>query len=86
MKFFQAAAIALLLCSCATSPKVLDVSPVKPADPEPPAEAMVLCAKPGQLEDASFGAVVRKLHEALGLLDECASKHKQLVEYEQRKK
>lgn len=51
---------------------------VEPVERTKPSEGLVECAKPGPLEDSSFGAVVRKLSETLGLLDECASKQEQL--------
>lgn len=47
-----------------------------------PAEAMVKCPGLAGLEDDSFGAVVRKLNEVLGLYKDCASRHGQLVDYE----
>lgn len=71
----------LLVSGCKSAPAVRDVSPVEPAKRTPPAEAMVPCAKPSGLEDQSFGAVVRKLSEALGLLDECSSKHDELRKF-----
>lgn len=81
MKAFAALVLVCLLAGCKTAPVVVDRAPVEPAKPTPPAEALVPCARPGGLEDQSFGAVVRKLSEVLGLLDECASKHQELSDF-----
>ena len=72
------------LAGCKTAPIVKDVSPVEPVRAKPSAEAMVECQRASGLEDDSFGAVVRKLSEVLGLLDECASKHGELRDYIKR--
>lgn len=82
MKTLSVVVVALLCASCTTAPvRVQSVEPVKPPDHLPSAEALVECQRPGPLEDNSFGAVVRKLSETLGLLDECASKHQELSEF-----
>ena len=83
MRSYAILVLGLLAGGCATTgEKVVSIQPVQPAEAKPPAEALVSCVKPGKLEDQSFGAVVRKLSEALGLLDECASKHEQLKRFE----
>lgn len=84
MKTLSAIMLCLMLVACKSNPaKINQISgeTVKPAPRTPPAEAMVECAKPGKLSDNSFGSVVRKLSEAIGLLDECASKQKQQKEW-----
>lgn len=81
MKTFLCVLLVCLLAGCKTAPVVVDRAPVDPPRPTPPAEALVPCARPGGLEDQSFGAVVRKLSEVLGLLDECASKHQELKDF-----
>lgn len=76
------ATLAAVLAGCQSRPVVVeDRALVEPPRPLPAAEALVPCAKPSGLEDKSFGAVVRKLSEVLGLLDECSSKHKELKEF-----
>lgn len=73
--------LAVLLCSCKTTPNVIDAQEVQPPARIPPAEALVECDRSVGLDDDSFGAVVRALSRALGLLEECASKQKELREY-----
>lgn len=69
-------------CASKTArPVQVSAEAVEPPPRAQPAESMVECRKPGQLEDGSFGAVVRKLSEAIGLLDECASKQKHLSDW-----
>ena len=85
MKTMLTLGLALLLSACATTgakpgPELPRVERV------PPADALVLCERATALEDDSFGAVVRKLAEVAGLLEDCASKHGQLVDFEKSKK
>lgn len=82
MKTLSVVVVALLCASCTTAPvRVQSVEPVEPPEHLPSAEALVECQRPGPLEDRSFGAVVRKLSETLGLLDECESKRAELGEF-----
>jgi len=74
--------LCLMMAGCATQKGVVQQpAPVEPPQRTPPAEALVVCERPGALEDASFGSVVRKLSQALSLLVECESKRKQLADF-----
>lgn len=76
MKICPAIAIVLALTACQSVPEKPPVP--ETVDRQPPAEAMVKCPKVQPLEDDTFGAVVRKLHEVLGLYGECSSKRDEL--------
>jgi hypothetical protein len=74
--------LVIFLAGCAgRKALVVETAPVQPPQRTPPAEALVVCERPGALEDKSFGGVVRKLSQALSLLTECESKRKQLAEF-----
>lgn len=76
--------IIVLMPGCATKGSTVQQVSAQSVEPPPrvkPVESMVDCAKPAALEDGSFGAVVRKLSEALGMLDECAGKQKHLGDW-----
>lgn len=47
----------------------------------PPAEAMVACPSLGQLDDDTFGAVVRKLGEVSEAYKLCEQKRKELKDF-----
>ena len=84
MKTITAIFLAMMLAACQTTgskQNQISGDTVKPTPRAQPVEAMVPCKKPAPLEDKSFGAVVRKLSETLGLLDECASKQEQEAEW-----
>lgn len=66
-----------LITGCKSTPVLVD-APTVTVERVSPAEALVECSKPGPLAGDTFGHVVRKLHEALGMLDECSSKQREL--------
>lgn len=78
------ALVALATLAGCTTVRPIDTAPVLPPERTPPAEAMVACQQPEPMEDNSFGSVVRKLTEALGLLEQCSSKQKELKEFLER--
>lgn len=69
----------LLLFGCAHTSKVIPETPQKPR--ERPVEAMLVCVPTTELTSVAFGAVVRKLNEAVTNEQVCRSKHAQLVEW-----
>lgn len=84
MKKIIAIAIVVMLCGCQTTKTktpVIDASVVESAPRTPPADAIVECDKVAALEDDSFGALLRKFNELLGVQEQCASKHKQLIDF-----
>lgn len=81
MKTLSLILIFALLASCKTVPPVVHVVPDVKATRTPPAAAMAECPKAKKLDDSSFGAVVRKLQEVIGLLDECSSKQGELSNF-----
>lgn len=83
MKIALTIALAAILAGCNTI-RPVQVDPVQPPERTPPAEALVSCQKPDQLEDNSFGAVVRKLTQTVSLLNECESKRKELQDFLER--
>lgn len=72
--------LAGFLASCQSVP-TKDPAPDVRVDRHPPADVLVKCPALAALEDDSFGAVVRKLHEVLGLYKDCASRHSDLVDF-----
>lgn len=54
---------------------------VQPAKRQPPAGAMVACPALGELDDETFGAVVRKLGSASEAYKLCEQKRKELQEF-----
>lgn len=75
--------IIALLSGCQTRQVLVD-APVAEVERVAPQEALVRCPKAGPLTDTSFGSVVRKLHEVLGLYDQCSSKHGELADFIER--
>lgn len=73
---------ALLSTGCATTKvKPEAVVVVQPAKRQPPAGAMVPCPALGELDDETFGAVVRKLGSASEAYKLCEQKRRELQEF-----
>lgn len=73
---------AILSTGCATTKvKPEAVVVVQPAKRQPPAGAMVPCPALGELDDETFGAVVRKLGSASEAYKLCEQKRRELQEF-----
>lgn len=72
-----------LLAGCASKGMVKPeaVVVVQPTKRVPPAEAMRACPAPGELDDATFGAVVRKLGSVSELYKQCEQRRRELQEF-----
>lgn len=83
MKTIALALLAVVLASgCASRPvKPEAVVVIKPAPRVPPATAMQACPELSELDDATFGAVVRKLGDVASLYRLCEQRRKELQEF-----
>lgn len=76
------ASTAILSTGCASRPvKPEAVVVVQPTKRQPPAVAMVPCPALGELDDETFGAVVRKLGSASEAYKLCEQKRRELQEF-----
>lgn len=77
--------ILVMLAGCQKDNIKATVPELPQQERSPDPEAMTQCQKPLPLEDDSFGAVVRKLSEYIGLFDECSGKRDSLQDFIERK-
>lgn len=82
----KTAALVLLAATLATGCASRPVKPeavvvIKPAPRVPPATAMQACPELEALDDASFGAVVRKLGDVASLYRLCEQRRRELQEF-----